>query len=85
MLCLEYYCKRALLLGGFPLEEASDQGIHSGNKNSFLLFFLHYLAYVWYFYANWDISVLQVVSKPFPGPTRYRIFFLLVANNWGRL
>ena len=59
MLCLEYYCKGALLIGGFPLEEASEQGIHSGNKSSFLFFLLHDLAYVWYFSANLDISVLH--------------------------
>ena len=59
MICLEYYCKRALLIGVCPLEGASEQGIHSGNKSSLLLFLLHDLAYVWYFSTNMDISVLH--------------------------
>ena len=30
---------------GHPLEEASEQGIHSGKKRSFMLFLFHDLAY----------------------------------------
>ena len=52
-----------MLIGGWPLEEASEQSTHSGNKSSFLLFLLHDSAYLWYFFANLDISVLQVVSE----------------------
>ena len=55
MLCLEYYYIRDLLIGGFPLKEASEQDIHYGNKSSFLLFLLHDLAYIWSFYVNLDI------------------------------
>ena len=83
MPCLEYYCKRALLIGGFPLEEASEQGIHFGNKGSFLLFFLHNLDYVWYISTNLDISVLQVLLEPFPWLACCKKI-ILVVENWGK-
>ena len=35
---LEYYGKGAMLIRGFPLEEASEQGIHSSSTSSLLLF-----------------------------------------------
>ena len=50
------------ILSSTPLEEASEQSIHSGNKSSFSLFFLHYFPYVWYFSSNLDISVLHVAT-----------------------
>ena len=59
MLCLEDYCKRDMLIEGFPLEEESEQGVYFGNNSSFLLFLLHNLAYVWYFSTILDISVLH--------------------------
>ena len=48
-----------MLIGGCPLEEASEQSFHLGNKSSFLLFLLHDLVYVWYFSSNPGVSVLQ--------------------------
>ena len=64
-----------MLIGGCPLEEASEHGIHYGNKSFFLLVLLRGVAYVWYFSTNLYIIVLQVVSKPFPEPTHYGFFF----------
>ena len=73
-----------MLIGGCPLEEASEHGIHYVNKSFFLLVLLRDVAYVWYFSTNLYIIVLQVVSKPFPEPTHYGIFFL-IAKKWGQL
>ena len=60
MLCIEYYCKGALLIGGYPLEGASEQSFHSCNKSYFFLFLLHDFIYVWDFSTNLGISVLQL-------------------------
>ena len=64
-----------MLIGGCPLEEASEHGIHYGNKSFFLLVLLRDVAYVWYFSTNLYIIVLQVVLEPFPGLARCGIFF----------
>ena len=52
-----------MLIGGCPLEEASEHGIHYGNKSFFLLVLLRDVAYVWYFSTNLHISVLQAQSR----------------------
>ena len=72
MFCIEYYCKRYLLIEGCHLEEASEESFHSGNKSSFLIFFLHDLVYVWYFSAKLGISVLHFPPY-FPQPCVYFI------------
>lgn len=64
MSCLEYYCKRALLIVGFPLEEASKESFHYGNKSPFLLFF----SMIWFIYGIFSLSLhYKWYQSPFQG------------------
>ena len=85
MFCLENYYKIALLLGGCPLEEASEQSSHFGNKSYILLLYVPYLVNMWYVSADSGLSVLQVVFENFPGPTCCKKKNLMVAEIWVHL
>lgn len=65
---------------GCLLKEASEQSSHFGNKSFVLWLFALYLVNVYYVYANFGLSVLQVVLEHFLGPN----FFFLVTKIWGK-
>jgi hypothetical protein len=44
---LEYYCEVALLIGGLPLEEVGEKGVHLVIQVPFCCLLLHRLVYAW--------------------------------------